>query len=95
MRYLADDVARSLRRENEGEAYESAKRTRERGDTMPLNIPRRESVPLPAYVDDWVQSLVGDGLSFEDLSIEALENLRALDGAQCASRTPLDADLAT
>jgi len=79
----------------EGEAIESARKYLEHSDTMSLNIPRRESVPLPAYVDDWVQSLVDDGLGFEDLSIEALENLRALDGAQCASCTPLDANLAT
>jgi hypothetical protein len=62
---------------------------------MHINIPRRESVPLPAYVDDWVQSLLGDELSFEDLSIEALENLRNLEVAHSSSRTSPDADLAT
>jgi hypothetical protein len=51
---------------------------------------------LPVFVDDWVDvQRRKRGVSFEDLSIEALTLLREFFGERCVSRTPASAELAT
>jgi hypothetical protein len=61
-----------------------------------MELPAKTAVPLPAFVDDWAgQQCAARGIAFSDLVLEALQAFRSRLGPECASRTPLDADLAT
>jgi hypothetical protein len=61
-----------------------------------MELPAKTAVPLPAFVDDWAdQQCAARGIAFGDLVLEAVQVLRSSLGPQCASGTPLDADLAT
>lgn len=61
-----------------------------------MDLPAKTTVPLPAFVDDWVdQQCAAREISFGDLALEALAALRSSLGAGCASGTPAEADLAT
>jgi len=61
-----------------------------------MEILAKRLVPLPAFVDDWVDKQCQTrGIAFRDLALEALLSLRTSIGLHSASGTPLDADLAT
>lgn len=61
-----------------------------------MDLPPRSAVPLPAFVDDWLDAECAErGLAFEAVALEALQALRDSLGSLVASRTPADANLET